>query len=234
MGDTADLLQQLFIKSGSISLTKPAPPFFLSMTPVKEKDEKITNKFLITNAVERCAVTALPCLDDENDSDEIEIKGVSGVEDGSYSKQTLLALRGVQLQAICKSSGATRGGTKAEMVEKFFFRLTRKEYTDPEVKLVNLLREHQSSRSNIIHQIYKSQFNSQDNFNTCMLAFLPRFTLYNWRTKVLLSLILSQIVNAWAVLQEKIHPAKSDLRSFIDKVSDHWIAKNEDGSSDDD
>ena len=93
--------------------------------------------------------------------------------------------------------------TKDTLVDKIFFRKSKTEYSDNEVIALNMLRESQSDDSNQLQQIYKEHFNLEDKFNECLLEFLPKFTVTNWSTNLLIGVILSQIVNARAFLEEK-------------------------------
>ena len=225
LGDTRKLLDEYCTKGGSISLSKSTPPFFLSMTPVKEKDEKVTNKFLITNAAEVLQSKDLPDLKEEEISDTITLKGIRGVNKGADSKQDLHEFTVDILKHICESIGLSKSGSKEKLVDKIFFRKSKAEYSDNQVIALNMLRESQSDDSNQLQQIYKEQFNLEDTFNECLLEFLPKFTVTNWRTKVLIGVILSQIVNARALLEERQKGKKIKLRKFLNQVSEYWIQK---------
>ena len=94
---------------------------------------------------------------------------------------------------------------------------------DPGVMLLNQIRNSQSTEPNQFQEIYKSNFKSEDNFNQRLMEFLPKFKLYNWRAKVLIAVILTQIINAYSLLQEKNFPQKSDLRNFIREFAENWL-----------
>ena len=77
----------------------------------------------------------------------------------------------------------------------------------------------------MLHKLYGREFNAEDVFDIYLYKLLPKWKLKNWRSKVAITLVLSQILNAWSIRCEKLRNDDKDFRTFISEVAKHWVSK---------
>ena len=138
----------------------------------------------------------------------------------------MIRLQAKKLKEILHFHQLPKSGSKKKLVDRIFRYYTKPEMNDNEVKLFEQIKSSQGTEKHFLHKIYKSEFNSQDILDKHLLKFLPRWRLQNWKTKVLISIILTQIINAWALQSEVQNSGKKSLRSFIEEVGKIWISRN--------
>ncbi len=192
----------------------------------RTKREKV-NKFLLTNALKNLE-TQEPIeimQQGEVDNEEFEIKGVSEELNGSYTKKSLEDLKGKQLKEICKTFSIPQTGKKNKLAERIHKHLTRPEVNDEEIKLLDQIKEAQQTEKSFLHKLYGREFNAEDVFDIYLYKHLPKWRMNSWRSKVLITLVISQILNAWSIRCEKLKNDDKNFKTFISEVAGHWISK---------
>jgi hypothetical protein len=76
-----------------------------------------------------------------------------------------------------------------------------------------------------MHKIYYDEFNSHDLFNKSLLSSLPNWTLKSWRNKLSISLIMMNLLNAFAVYSEYNSGPKIIKNEFLRIAGEYFSIK---------
>ena len=226
LGTTGALLDAFCTGKGSVSICNPSN-FILTMCQTKNQNDSITNKFLLTNAVASCTTVEPIQIREQIEEDDrtVQIENVSIDLDGSYTKITMEKLSQKNLKIICETLKLTKTGTKKKLVDRIFNYYLHPKRSDDEVKLLEQIKKSQQKKKNILYKIYRRDFNAEDVFDKYLLKRLPKWKFKNWRSKLLITIILSQIINAWSMNCEKAKNEAKSLNEFIKEVALNWVKK---------
>ena len=114
----------------------------------------------------------------------------------NYPLENLNGLKLTELKELGKKVNINTKGNRDEIKERLAHHLSKRETNSDEIKVFNLIATNQKYWKSQVHELYKNYFNSEDKFNKTWMKLIPKITFKNWRTKVLISLLLQQLMNA--------------------------------------
>ena len=145
-----------------------------------------------------------------------KISAIAPTEPPLYSKEVLRKMKVVELKDLAKEKKIKVKGKKENMVEKILVMLapTEAETTKQDATLKKF-DELTFTGLAIHHDLYRSTFNSIDihdrHWNSCKYT----FALLSWRSKMLLSILGSAVINAWVLLRENHEISLREFRTQV-------------------
>lgn len=120
-----------------------------------------------------------------------------------YKMDYLDGLKKKELINLCKQNSLKIGGKKEELVNRLF----KSFGVDPELqsKFENAVKEHKVAKwkaNDIVHEVYKRNFNLVDIFNKRWYKFEFKYRVMQWRAKLFLSILKIGLINSWTLSLE--------------------------------
>ncbi len=219
-GPAGILLSSFNTKDGSIAV-KNSAEIVLSVQRKNNAEKKDRVKIVISNACGEAETKSFPHMEDLPTQNEhhVKVSGINEKLDGEYSKAELMNLKLAQLKPIASHFSIPTSGKKEHLVARLYKWLSSKDYINQSSSLIKALSKIKTNKKSDLHTIYYENFNAQDNFNKELLDTLPKFKTHSWRNKLSYSLIMSHLLNAFAIFSEKYDEKKYTKNDFLEQVA---------------
>jgi hypothetical protein len=127
----------------------------------------------------------------------------------------------LELRAMLTAKGLKAGGNKNELINRLLrYSQTASTGVSPEQEFIKSFCAFSFSQDPPHHIFYRKHFNSIDKHDKLFYRLASSFHIPHWRTKMLLSILLSAVVNSWVLYREE---HSEDLPVFVEAVGNKFM-----------